>query len=247
MTQTQKDEDMKARYWEKLWHDIIDDIKLGPLPGELKWRFVQLIIMAGIQDEDGLLPELPDMAFRLRLTEEQLRSDLPTLARRELVELVATTGDRERWKLSGYEKRQAPMTSAERTRRHRNAGSYPQGYPQPAASSSASASSSPDSFKKEEDTEAEAEADKCNDSLHFRYTNRHTTTTATLLQQAGITRNKTTAPLWDMPPDYVEAHLTAAKSPGLAIRKMLDGDPPPRGNTAYDLIIPPEFRDIIRH
>ena len=242
---TQKD-DMKSRHWEKLWHDIIDDIKLGPLPAELKWRFVQLIIIAGIEDRGGLLPELPDMAFRLRLTEEQLRSDLPTLARRELVELVATTGDRERWKLTGYEKRQAPMTSAERTRRHRNAESYPQSYPQPAASSSASASSSPVTFKKE-DTEAEAEADKCNDSLHFRDTTRYTNATATLLQQAGITRNKTTAPLWNMPPDYVEAHLTAAKSPGLAIRKMLDGDPPPRRTTAYDQIIPPQFKDVVIH
>lgn len=232
--------DMKSRYWEKLWHDIIDDIKLGPLPAELKWRFVQLIIMAGIEDNGGILPDLPDMAFRLRLTEEQLRSDLPTLARRELVELATTADGRERWKLSGYEKRQAAMSSAERTRRHRSAGSS---YPQPAASSSASASSSLISYKKEEDTEAEAEADICDDSLHFRYTNA----TATLLQQAGITRNKTTAPLWDMPPDYVEAHLTAAKSPGLAIRKMLDGDPPPRRKTAYDQMIPPEFRDVVKH
>lgn len=238
---------MKSRHWEKLWHDIIDDIKLGPLPAELKWRFVQLIIIAGIEDRGGLLPELPDMAFRLRLTEEQLRSDLPTLARRELVELVATTGDRERWKLTGYEKRQAPMTSAERMRRLRNAGSsYPQSYPQPASSSSASASSSLIPCKKE-DTEAEEEADICDGSSHFRHTTRYTNATASLLQQAGITRNKTTAPLWNMPPDYVEAHLTAAKSPGLAIRKMLDGDPPPRRTTAYDQMIPPEFKDVVIH
>lgn len=228
MTQTQKDEDMKARYWEKLWHDIIDDIKLGPLPGELKWRFVQLIIMAGIQDENGLLPELPDMAFRLRLTEEQLRSDLPTLARRELVELVATTGDRERWKLTGYAKRQAPVDNSERKRRSR-------------ASSSASSASSSFSLQKKEETETEAEADKC----HENVTNRDTHVTQ-ILAAAGISRNRTTAPLWDMPADYIAAHLAAAQSPGLAIRKMLDGDPPPRRKNEHELEIPPQYRDIIR-
>ena len=51
---------MSSRHWEKLWHDIIDDIKLGPLPAELKWRFVQLIVVAGIAGEGGLLPDLPD-------------------------------------------------------------------------------------------------------------------------------------------------------------------------------------------
>lgn len=229
---------MKSRYWEKLWHDIIDDIKLGPLPAELKWRFVQLIIMAGIQDEDGILPDLPDMAFRLRLTEEQLRSDLPTLARRELVELATTADGRERWKLSGYEKRQAAMTSTERMRRLRK--SYPQ-------AASSSASSFGISYKKEEDTEAEA--DKCDGSSHFRHTNGATAATAALLQQAGITRNKTTAPLWDMPAAYVEAHLTTAKSPGLAIRKMLDGDPPPWRNNHLDedgyQIIPNSLKDVV--
>lgn len=218
---------MKSRHWEKLWHDIIDDIDLGPLPGELKWRFVQLIVMAGIQGEGGLLPDLPDMAFRLRLTEEQLRSDLPTLAKRELVELVSTRDGRERWFVTNYAKRQSPMTATERSQKHR----------------SISAAAAKDIYQEEEEDRAEAEADKCNGSLHFRCNN----VTADLLAEAGIGRNRTTAPLWELEPDYVAAHLAAPESPGLIIRRMLDGDPPParRKERTLENQIPDQYAHLV--
>lgn len=203
---------MKYRYYEKLWHDIIDDLKLGPLPGELKWRFVQLIILAGIQDQNGLLPELPDMAFRLRLTEEQLRSDLPTLARRELVELVRTPDGRERWLVTNWQKRQAPADTNDRQRRSR------------AGRASASAAST--FLSSEEDIEVEAEIEV--DNVTRSVTKRDRNVTAELLADAGIARNRTTAPLWTLDPEYVRAHLENEPKAGLAIRRMLDGDPPPR-------------------
>lgn len=197
---------MKSRYWEKLWHEIIDDIKLGPLPGELKWRFVQLIVMAGIQGEDGLLPDLPDMAFRLRISEEQLRSDLPTLARRELVELTRDN----RWLVTNYSKRQSAISSTERSRLNR----------------SASASASAFTAFTEDKEEEEAEADICNENATNRC--KHVAETAALLREAGIGRNKTTAILWDLDPAYVRAHLENEPKTGLAIRRMLDGDPKPQ-------------------
>lgn len=217
---------MKSRYWEKLWHDIIDDIKLGPLPGELKWRFVQLIILAGQQGDDGRLPDVPDMAFRLRLTEEQLRSDLPTLARRELVELDADG----RWLVSNYVKRQAAMDANERVRRHRMANR-----------GSASASAANSCFAEEEiEEEAETEAD----IVTHNVTNRYKHVTSSLLRDAAISRNRTTAPLFDLDPEYVRAHLEAAGSKvGLAIRRMLDGDPAPQPRVA----IPADLADIIQH
>lgn len=217
---------MSSRHWEKLWHEIIDDIKLGPLPAELKWRFVQLIVVAGIAGEGGLLPDLPDLAFRLRLTEEQLRSDLPTLARRELVELTADG----RWLVSGYNRRQAAMSSTERVQRHR-ARSYPQ---------TRSASSASDSYSQEEEKEAEAEEEA--DNVTCFGTKRYTdVSTAQLLRDAGISRNRTTAPLWQLDPDYVAAHLAAPDSPGLIIRRMLDNDPPPRRTLRED-----DYSDIIQ-
>lgn len=227
---------MSSRHWEKLWHEIIDDIKLGPLPAELKWRFVQLIVLAGIVGEGGLLPELPDMAFRLRLTEEQLRSDLPTLARRELVELTADG----RWLVTNYAKRQAAMSSTERVQRHRA-----KSYPQARSSSSSSASSSPSLSEEEEiEEEEEAEADNVSRSGTDRFT---AVSTARLLDTAGIARNRTTTPLWKMDPEYVAAHLAAADSNGLAIRRMLDGDPEPRHWSGHSYLrLRSDYEDIIR-
>lgn len=223
-------ETMKYRYYEKLWHEIIDDLKLGPLPGELKWRFVQLIVVAGLQDEGGLLPDLPDMAFRLRLSEEQLRTDLPTLARRELVELVHTpSGDR--WLVTNWQKRQQPADANDRQRRSR------------ANRVSASASASSDFFSLKEDIEAEIEIEA--DNVTRSVTKRDANVTAELLAEAGIARNRTTAPLWKLDPDYVHAHLDGEPKAGLAIRRMLDGDPPPRRKKERQEI-PPEFRDVVR-
>ena len=226
-------ETMKYRYYEKLWHEIIDDLKLGPLPAELKWRFVQLIVMAGLQDEGGLLPELPDMAFRLRLTEEQLRTDLPTLARRELVELVPTSSG-ERWLLTNWVKRQEPADAAARQRRSRGR-----------RASSSSSSSSSGISKKEEEIEIEIEIDNVTRSVAKRDKN----VTAELLAAAGIARNRTTAPLWELDPEYVRAHLKNEPKPNYAIRKMLDGSPPPRRRDDLDTLlnqIPEHLKGVIK-
>lgn len=67
--------------------------------------------------------------------------------------------------------------------------------------------------------------------------------TAELLAEAGIARNRTTAPLWNLPADYVAAHIAAAPNVGLAIRRMLDNDQPPR---ARRKILPEDYEDIIQ-
>lgn len=215
---------MKSRYWEKLWHDILTDKKLWAMSADLKWRFITLIIIAGKEERGGLLPSLDDMVYYLayeRVTPEQLTLELSTLAKRELVELVIEQGT-ERWFVSNYEKRQAAVSDRERQSRRR----------------SASASASKEFARKEKKEEAEEEeADKC----HMVVTNRDDHVTNQLLTDAGIARNRTTAPLWSLDPTYVQAHLAAAKTTGLAIRKMLDGDPPPAGRK-----IPKEYEKVIR-
>lgn len=229
----------QKRFWEKLWHDILDDVKLGPLPGELKWRFVQLIVVAGELNEGGLLPELSDLAFRLRLTEEQLRSDLPTLARRELVELDAN----DRWHVVNYAKRQAAMTPAERMQRYRQRN----------RNSPAAAAALDNSYLQEEEYRAEAEAENVTPFVTKRYDPRYENVTnrnaAAVLQEFGVALNRTTRQLLTLDPKYIRAHLAAEPRTGLAITRMLAGDPPPQpkvnGRDPAQKI-PDELKEIIK-
>ena len=124
-----------------------------------------------------------------------------------------------RWFVTNYTKRQAAMSPAERVRRHRAGGSYPQ--------AGASSSSSPLSvlFREEEDIEEKSIGDNVADVVTTRYSD---VSAADLLRDAGIERNRTTAPLWNLDPDYISAHISTAKTPAQAIRRMLEGDPPPR-------------------
>lgn len=218
---------MKARFYEKIYHEILDDPKLGPLNDGLKWRFVSLIIAAGRLGQGGILPELSDLAWELRVSEEQLRTELPTLARRELVEL-ATTPHGERWFVTNYAKRQGAVPAAERQKRSRER-----------KRSAASAF-----FSDEDEGIAEVEESIVNIVTDV-VTCRDNNVTAELLAQAGIARNKTTAPLFALAPAYVEAHLSAAPSPGLAIRRMLDNDPPPAGRRKTNQV-PAEFADVVK-
>jgi hypothetical protein len=40
--------------WIKLYTDMLDDTKLHKLPETLKWRFVQLLLLAGAVRRRGL-------------------------------------------------------------------------------------------------------------------------------------------------------------------------------------------------
>ena len=78
----------------------------------------------------------------------------------------------------------------------------------------------------------------------------HDSPVMSVLQEYGIALNKTTTPLLEMDADYVRAHLDHASrnnhAPGLAIKRMLDGDPPPRRPTDRDHVyIPADLLDIV--
>lgn len=205
---------MKSRYWEKLWHDILDDHKLGPLSNDLKWRFITLIVAAGRYDRNGMLPDLPDLAWMLRTSEEQLKIELSTLARRELVEIIPYDRS-ERWLVTNYTKRQTAMSEAERQQRRR------------AAASSSTSTSYSSSYKKEEEQDKEEEKEVVTSSV----TNRDPYVTQRLLQQHGISINRTTRALLQLDTDYVRRHLNAAaqkeEPASYAIKRMLSGEPAP--------------------
>lgn len=95
--------------WIKLYTEIIDDPKLRRLDEPLKWRFVQLLALAGECDAEGYLssPSSPldadDIAWRLRVDLDQLQSDLQVLAQRGLIRFDA---ERRLWLIPSFAQRQ---------------------------------------------------------------------------------------------------------------------------------------------
>jgi DnaD/phage-associated family protein len=105
------------RIWIKLYLDILDDIEFGELPEFIKWRAIELFLVAGENGDDGLLPSVKRLAWRLRLDEDKINEALSTLA---LVGVVHETPDG--WCVTHFKDRQY-SESYERVKRYRNAKS----------------------------------------------------------------------------------------------------------------------------
>jgi hypothetical protein len=71
--------------WIKLSLGILDDPQIALLPDDL-WRgLLELFLLAGWQDDDGALPDLPEMAWRMRRPEDGLLELLQKLEKARLV------------------------------------------------------------------------------------------------------------------------------------------------------------------
>ena len=103
---------MGNNYWIKLYHDILDDPIFGSMTDRLFRRTIQLYLMAGETDADGLLPVLPDMAWRLHMDEDELAQDLMEL---EEIKIISSTKG-PIWKVENFKRSAKPLTNAERQR-----------------------------------------------------------------------------------------------------------------------------------
>lgn len=106
--------DTIKRSWIKLYLEILDDDEFGELPEFQKWRAIELFLVAGENGDDGLLPPVARLAWRLRLDEVKLAETLSALTQ---VGVVHETP--EGWKVTHFEKRQERIDGAERTRLYR--------------------------------------------------------------------------------------------------------------------------------
>lgn len=104
---------MAAKYWIKLYHEILDDYKMHKLPDSLWRRTIELFLLAGDTDQDGLLPDLDEIAFRLRVDRETLQKEIE-----QLIGLGILIED-EALCVKNFEKRQAANSSTERSRKYR--------------------------------------------------------------------------------------------------------------------------------
>jgi len=108
-------DNVASYYWIKLYHEILHDPKMGQLPDRTWRRAIELFLLAGETEMDGMLPSVPDIAWKLRVNEAELIEDL---ARLEAVGII-TNGDDGLLTVTHFEERQAPMDDAERQRRKR--------------------------------------------------------------------------------------------------------------------------------
>lgn len=104
---------MASRYWIKFYIEILDDPKMGRLSDRLWRRASELFLLAGECGDDGALPSIGDMAWRLRLSEEKLKADLEQLATANILEF------NDHWHVINFARRQAPASDAERQRQSR--------------------------------------------------------------------------------------------------------------------------------
>ena len=142
---------MASKYWIKLYHEILDDPKMGRMPDRLWRRTIELFLLAGELDQDGALPEVKDMAWRLRINDDSLIDDLTYLINYGIVHKQG-----ERFTVSKFAERQAPISDAERMRRLRERQQKEQYYgDEPVTNSVTNRKTDTDTDKNRLDTESE--------------------------------------------------------------------------------------------
>lgn len=103
--------------WVKLFTEMLDDAKLLPLTEPVKWRFVQLLLLAGDCDQDGWLANnmgpipVETIALRLRTSFDQLKKDLTRL---QAAGLLLFDRKANAWMVTNFSKRQGRPQSLKR-------------------------------------------------------------------------------------------------------------------------------------
>lgn len=113
-----------AKYpWAKIWIDIIDDKKMKKLSDHQFRLFIYFMLAAREYDQDGMLPDLDDLAWRIRYPKEDIEQVLDALSDPAL---NITTCTNENWMLTHFLKRQSRYdpTRAVRQERYRISHKY---------------------------------------------------------------------------------------------------------------------------
>lgn len=108
---------MTTKYWIKLYHEILDDPKMGRLPDALFRRAIEFFLIAGDCNRGDALPPLADMAWRLRADEQALHVQMEDLEALNILSRGADGG----WRVAHFKERQDASPAVERMRRSREA------------------------------------------------------------------------------------------------------------------------------
>lgn len=93
---------MASNFWIKLYHEILHDPKMTEMSDSLWRRTIELFLLAGETDKDGLLPPIEEIAWFLRGHTEAIKYELGELAR---IGILTETPDG--WKVTNFSTRQA--------------------------------------------------------------------------------------------------------------------------------------------
>jgi len=105
------------RHWVKLWIDILSDYKISTLSDSAFRVFIECLALAGEHgngDNEGLLPDIKQMAWRLRRQEKDLIALLDVLVIAGLVDK-----HNNEYKVTAFSKRQSALSNAERQKLYR--------------------------------------------------------------------------------------------------------------------------------
>ena len=105
---------MTGMYWIKLYHEILDDPKMGSLPDRLWRRVIELFLCAGRLGESGELPETMQLAWVLRVPTDELELDLKQIAMTGIIQRRGAG-----WFVTKFAKRQGPVPTTERVKNFR--------------------------------------------------------------------------------------------------------------------------------
>ena len=103
-----------ARPWVKLWTKTLLSPDIVELPDYLYRRFIEVLMLAGMNEADGQLQPVKKMAFILRLKETQLSENLTSLSAVGVVHQEADGS----WWVTNWKKHQY-AESIERVRKYR--------------------------------------------------------------------------------------------------------------------------------
>ena len=107
-------------YWMKLWFDILRDPKMGMLPDRLWRRVIELFLLAGQNGEDGLLPDVPTIAWQLNKPVTAIVADLNKIAEVGIVQEIQEG----KWVVTNFKKRNEPVDSRKRIKDFRQRERY---------------------------------------------------------------------------------------------------------------------------
>ena len=250
-------------HWIKLYVEMLDDPKVGLLPDAVKWRWTSVLLLAGEMNEDGFLPDVNDMAWRLHTNVETLQGEMRMLAGRGLVELRLYEQDDERWFIPAFATRQAAASGTERARMSRQRAQQNNSHNEHATIVQRNVANSLHKQKQKQNTETEQQQQRAAASAAAAAAAALPSDYTEMLQRHGIDHAKTWSELapvlleMDDAEALVEECIAAATAlkatnpVGFAINWILQGNtqpPPVRARSgANDLArqIPAEYEHVV--